>query len=51
MVTDFEYKPDTPSSDRVCTEVFAFDGPQLLARLDGLAEEGFRRRLRRPVDS
>lgn len=39
MVTDFEYKPDTPSSDRVCTEVFAFDGPQLLARLDGLAEE------------
>lgn len=39
IVTDFEYKPDTPSSDRVCTEVFAFDGPELLARLAALAGE------------
>jgi len=37
-VTGFEYKPDEPSGDRVCTEVFAFDGPELLARLAALAE-------------
>lgn len=37
-ISDFEYKPDHPSGDRVCTEIFAFDGPELdvrLATLDG----------------
>lgn len=37
-VTAFEYKPDEPSGDRVCTEVFAFDGPELVARLAALAD-------------
>jgi glucose-1-phosphate adenylyltransferase len=35
-VVDFAYKPDDPAGDRICTEVFAFDGPELLARLDAL---------------
>lgn len=35
-IVDFEYKPDEPSGDRVCTEIFAFDGPALLAALDRL---------------
>jgi glucose-1-phosphate adenylyltransferase len=39
-VTTFEYKPDEPSGDRVCTEVFAFDGPELLTRLSSLGEQG-----------
>jgi glucose-1-phosphate adenylyltransferase len=37
-VVDFEYKPDEPSGDRICTEVFAFDGPDLVARLAALAD-------------
>ena len=36
-VTGFEYKPDEPAGDRICTEVFAFDGPDLVARLAALA--------------
>ena len=39
VVTAFEYKPDEPRGDRVCTEVFVFDGPELLARLAALADE------------
>ena len=39
-VNGFEYKPDEPHGDRVCTEVFAFDGPELVARLDALAADG-----------
>jgi glucose-1-phosphate adenylyltransferase len=39
-VTAFEYKPDEPTGDRVCTEVFAYDAAELLARLDALAEGG-----------
>ena len=38
-MTTFEYKPDEPSGDRVCTEVFVFDGPELLTRLAALADE------------
>ncbi|MET0324542.1 MAG: sugar phosphate nucleotidyltransferase, partial [Ilumatobacteraceae bacterium] len=38
-VTAFEYKPDEPTGDRVCTEVFVFDGPELLTRLAVLADE------------
>ena len=30
FVTAFEYKPDEPTGDRVCTEVFVFDGPEPL---------------------
>ncbi|HEX5366979.1 MAG TPA: sugar phosphate nucleotidyltransferase [Acidimicrobiales bacterium] len=37
-LTGFEYKPDRPRGDRVCTEVFAFDGADLVARLGSLAE-------------
>ncbi len=36
-ITGFEYKPDEPTGDRVCTEVFCFDGPALLARLERMA--------------
>lgn len=39
-VTGFDYKPDEPDGDRVCTEVFAFDGTALVARLDALAADG-----------
>jgi len=35
-VTGFDYKPDTPTGDRVCTEVFAFDATTLLRHLDAL---------------
>ena len=38
-VTGFEYKPDEPTGDRVCTEVFAFDVAELLDRLGALADE------------
>ncbi|MDQ3856036.1 MAG: glucose-1-phosphate adenylyltransferase [Chloroflexota bacterium] len=38
-VTGFEYKPESPSSDLVTTEVFAYDPARLLATLDQLAEE------------
>lgn len=37
-ITTFQYKPDQPAGDRVCTEVFCYDGPTLLARLDALAD-------------
>ena len=37
-VTDFAYKPDHPTGDRICTEVFVFDGPTLTARLEALAD-------------
>jgi glucose-1-phosphate adenylyltransferase len=37
-ITDFAYKPDSPAGDRICTEVFAFDGPGLVERLAALAE-------------
>lgn len=40
IVTSFEYKPEEPSGDRVCTEVFAYDGPELMTRLSELAEAG-----------
>ena len=36
-IEQFEYKPDTPRGDRICTEIFAFDGPVLLERLADLA--------------
>lgn len=39
-VTDFAYKPDEPSGDRICTEVFAFDGPVLLEHLARLGDTG-----------
>ena len=39
-VTAFEYKPDEPTGDRICTEVFAFDAPELLTRLETLADAG-----------
>jgi glucose-1-phosphate adenylyltransferase len=38
-VVDFAYKPDRPDGDRICTEVFAFDGPLLVERLAALAED------------
>jgi glucose-1-phosphate adenylyltransferase len=38
-ITAFEYKPDEPSGDRVCTEVFVYEAAELLARLDGLADQ------------
>ena len=38
-VTDFAYKPDEPSGDRICTEVFAFDGPVLIDRLARLGSD------------
>lgn len=37
-VTSFEFKPDEPDGDRVCTEVFCYDGPTLLERLAVLAD-------------
>jgi glucose-1-phosphate adenylyltransferase len=39
-VTGFEHKPESPRSDLVTTEVFAYDARKLLATLDALAEEG-----------
>ncbi|MGH9270625.1 MAG: glucose-1-phosphate adenylyltransferase family protein [Ilumatobacteraceae bacterium] len=36
-ITGFEYKPEEPVGDRVCTEVFCFDGPALLERLEHMA--------------
>jgi glucose-1-phosphate adenylyltransferase len=38
-VTGFEYKPESPRSDLVTTEVFAYDARKLLDTLDALAEE------------
>jgi glucose-1-phosphate adenylyltransferase len=38
-VTDFEYKPESPRSDLVTTEVFAYDAVRLLDTLDQLAGE------------
>ena len=40
VVTGFEYKPDEPTGDRVCTEVFVFDAGDLLGRLDALPDDG-----------
>ena len=39
-VTGFEYKPESPRSDLVTTEVFVYDAPRLLDTLDRLAEKG-----------
>jgi glucose-1-phosphate adenylyltransferase len=39
-VTGFEYKPESPKSDRVTTEVFAYDARKLLDTLDALAQDG-----------
>ena len=39
-VVGFEYKPDEPSGDRVCTEVFVFDAGHLLAQLEVLPDDG-----------
>ncbi|HEV2854544.1 MAG TPA: glucose-1-phosphate adenylyltransferase family protein [Thermoanaerobaculia bacterium] len=39
-VTGFEYKPKSPKSDRVTTEVFVYDAPALLNTLEELAAEG-----------
>ncbi len=36
-ITGFEYKPDRPHGDRICTELFAFDAPVLLDLLADLA--------------
>ncbi len=36
-VTDFEYKPDTPHSETVTTEVFVYNARSLLATLEELA--------------
>ncbi|HEY9421281.1 MAG TPA: sugar phosphate nucleotidyltransferase, partial [Thermoanaerobaculia bacterium] len=38
-VTGFEYKPESPKSDLVTTEVFAYDAPRLLETLDRLARD------------
>ena len=38
-VVDFAYKPETPDSDLVTTEVFVYDAGMLLATLDELAAE------------
>ena len=40
VVTGFEYKPDEPTGDRVCTEVFVFDAGDLLGRLEALPDDG-----------
>ena len=48
-ITAFDYKPEEPTGDRVCTEVFCFDGPALLERLERMAGDDrrtVRRRLR-----
>ncbi len=37
-VRDFAYKPETPESGLVTTEVFAYDPPKLMEMLDELAE-------------
>jgi glucose-1-phosphate adenylyltransferase len=39
-ITGFEYKPESPRSDLVTTEVFVYDAPRLLDTLDRLAEKG-----------
>lgn len=39
-VTDFAYKPEEPESDLVTAEVFVYDAPTLLERLDRLADSG-----------
>jgi glucose-1-phosphate adenylyltransferase len=39
-VTDYEYKPDHPSSELVTTEVFVFSTTPLLRALETLAEDG-----------
>ncbi len=39
-VVGFEYKPDEPSGDRVCTEVFVFDAGHLLAQLEAMPDDG-----------
>ncbi len=39
-VTGFEYKPESPRSDLVTTEIFAYDARKLLDTLDRLVEEG-----------
>jgi glucose-1-phosphate adenylyltransferase len=38
-VTGFEYKPESPRSDLVATEVFLYDARRLFETLDRLAEE------------
>ncbi len=38
-VTDFAYKPETPQSDTVTTEVFVYDARTLLETLDSLVGE------------
>lgn len=38
-IVEFAYKPDAPRGDRVCTEVFAFDGPRLLDALERLDDD------------
>lgn len=38
-VTDFDYKPEEPSSQIVAAEMFLFEGPQLLEALEELHEE------------
>lgn len=35
-IVDFAYKPAHPDGERVCTEVFVFDGPRLLEALEDL---------------
>ena len=40
LVTEFEYKPDDPSSEIVTTEVFVYDAQVLLRTLADLEEEG-----------
>ena len=39
-VTDFEYKPESPKSDLVTTEIFVYDASRLLDTLDRLGENG-----------
>lgn len=39
LVTDFDYKPDEPASERVTTEVFLFDAEKLLRVMDELDED------------
>lgn len=39
LVTQFDYKPEKPTSDIVTTEVFIYNATALLKKLDELAEE------------
>jgi glucose-1-phosphate adenylyltransferase len=39
-IEDFQYKPESPESELITTEVFVYDAPNLLETLDKLAADG-----------